>query len=142
MSHLSINQKHHVHRSQPPLHYHAHPPPPIHQHHRKHTPSGEVAVQLLHLFAEVTTAAVAQNSGTTVPPGAALSPVLRSNSAASVARATQVASARALGRAVAASASCRSAVIRVARDPLLLVRLLPALRCHLTVEEVEVRGGG
>lgn len=53
-------------------------------------------------------------------------------------RATQVAAARALGRVAAASPVCRSTVISLARDQQLLVRLLPALRCPLTIEEVEV----
>lgn len=104
-------------------------------------PTAEVALQLLHLFSEVTTAAVAKTQPS-APTGAAsgpLSPILRGGTAASASRATQVAAARALGRVAAASSSCRSTVISVARDQQLLVRLLPALRCPLTMEEVEVR---
>ncbi|CAN0522010.1 unnamed protein product, partial [Ectocarpus sp. 8 AP-2014] len=66
------------------------------------------------------------------------SPVARSSSAALAGRrATQVAAARALGRVAVASPVCRSTVIRLARHQQLLVRLLPALRCPLTIEEVE-----
>lgn len=116
------------------------------------THTGEVALQLLHLFAEVTAAVVSQT--TTDPATAAaaaagaapsgsggiVSPIARNNSQAVLAarRATQVAAARALGRVAAASSICRSTVIRLARDQQLLVRLLPALRCPLTIEEVEV----
>lgn len=101
--------------------------------------AGEVAVQLLHLFVEVSTAAVAQTAGPGASSNGALSPILKNTPAASAALATQVAAARVLGRVVVASAYCRTAVIAVARDRQLLVRLLPALRCHLTIEEVEVR---
>lgn len=64
------------------------------------------------------------------------------NSAAVLAgrRAMQVAAARALGRVAVASSVCRSTVIHVtAKDQQLLVRLLPALRCPLTMEELEVK---
>lgn len=102
---------------------------------------GEVAIQLIHLFAEVTAVAVNQSSGSGPISGGVQSPIVRTNTVASTARAAQVAAARALGRVAAASTSCRSTVIRVVRDAQLLVRLLPALRCPLTVEEVEVGHG-
>lgn len=110
------------------------------KHARPHRNAGEVAVQLLHLFAEVTAAAIAaQAPSLAAHPAGLLSPILRSNTAMSVARATQVAAARALGRVSAASACCRSTLIRVVRDSQLLVQLLPALRCPLTMDELEVR---
>lgn len=102
-------------------------------------------MQLLHLFVEVTVAVVSQATTTTATGGGSSggggvsSPVARSNSAALLGRrATQVAAARALGRVAVASPVCRSTVIRLARHQQLLVRLLPALRCPLTIEEVEV----
>lgn len=105
--------------------------------------TGEVAVQLMHLFTQATINAAnplpqpPAATTTTGPP----SPLVRSNTATNAARAVQIAAARALGRTAAASSACRSTVIRLARDPQLLARLLSALRCPLTAEEMEVGGG-
>ena len=95
----------------------------------------------MQLFVEVTAAAVGQTAAHAAPPGVQLSPIGRGNTAAAsaAARATQVAAARALGRVATASSYCRTTVISMAREQQLLVRLLPALRCPLTMEEVEVR---
>lgn len=82
-------------------------------------------MQLMHLFTEAATAAT--------QPGGLSSPMVRSTSALTSARATQVAAARALNRVAAASDACRRTVIRLARDPQLLARLV-----SLSAEEMEV----
>lgn len=89
---------------------------------------GEVGVELMHLFTEAATAAT--------HPGGLVSPIVKSTSALTSARATQVAAARALSRVAAASDACRRTVIRLARDPQLLARLV-----SLSAEEMEVGNG-
>lgn len=95
--------------------------------------AGEVAVQLMHLFTEVAAYASTLPSIAVAHPAGLLSPMVRSISALTSARATQVAAARALSRVAAANATCRTTIIRLARNPQLLARLVSP-----TAEEMEV----